>query len=164
MTTNGPSKHDPESEAEDLAGDSTASGEGEGFPAPEGNPSLVEQTADDAPHDDDADEEPEFSLSQLSEAYAQVIEEQTGQRPVIDTPIGSSEPTEAVEEQETQPDQHENDNAGCAITPETIVEAILFVGAPQGVKLTSRKIAAVLRDVSPKEVTQIVKQLNQRYQ
>ena len=40
----------------------------------------------------------------------------------------------------------------------------MFVGAPKGVKLNSRKIAAVLRDFSPKEVTKIVKELNAKYE
>ena len=57
-----------------------------------------------------------------------------------------------------------DDNAGCPISPESIVESILFVGAPRDVKLNSRKIAAALRDVSPKEVTKIVSELNRRYE
>ena len=44
------------------------------------------------------------------------------------------------------------------------MESILFVGAPRDVKQTSRKIAALLRDVSPKEVTKIVGSLNRRYE
>ncbi len=66
----------------------------------------------------------------------------------------------SAESTEIEPD----DDAACPISPESIIEAILFVGAPNDVKLTSRKIAAVLRDVSPKEVTKIAKQLNARYE
>jgi len=57
-----------------------------------------------------------------------------------------------------------NDNAASPLSPKTIVESILFVGAPQGSKLTTRQIAGILRDVSPKEVSQIIKQLNQDYE
>ena len=46
----------------------------------------------------------------------------------------------------------------------SILESILFVGGPKEVKLTSRKIAALMRDVSPKEITKLVKQLNQSYE
>ena len=48
--------------------------------------------------------------------------------------------------------------------PESIVESILLVGSPKDVKLTGKKIASVLRDVSPKEVAQIIKQLNEGYE
>jgi segregation and condensation protein B len=57
-----------------------------------------------------------------------------------------------------------DDDAPCPLTPESIVEAMLFVGSPVDVKLTAKKIAGVLRDVSPKEVSTIVKELNARYE
>jgi len=57
-----------------------------------------------------------------------------------------------------------DDDAHCALTPESIIEAILFIGSPVDVKLTPKKIAGLLRDVSPKEVGSIVKKLNARYQ
>ena len=61
-------------------------------------------------------------------------------------------------------DDEVNDDAVCPVSPESIVEAILFVGSPRDVKLTSRKIASVLRDVSPKDVAKIAKELNSRYE
>jgi segregation and condensation protein B len=111
--------------------------------------------------EDGFDDEPEFSLNQLSEAYAEVIEAQTGVRPKVVVP---------GEEQSEQDSSGEpiaaetDDDAACPISPESIIEAILFVGAPRDVKLTSRKIASILRDVSPKEVTQIVRRLNRKYE
>jgi segregation and condensation protein B len=111
--------------------------------------------------DDDFDDEPEFSLTQLSEAYAEVIEAQTGKRPTVDVP---AEADNAAESDETESNQENDDNSGCQISPESIIESILFVGAPRDVKLNSRKIAAVLRDVSPKEVTKIVRELNAKYE
>ena len=104
----------------------------------------------------------EFSLNQLSEAYAEVIEAQTGVKHTVGVPnqsdAGEGELGQAVV------DDSVDDNAGCPISPESIVESILFVGAPRDVKLNSRKIAAALRDVSPKEVTKIVSELNRRYE
>jgi len=104
----------------------------------------------------------EFSLNQLSEAYAEVIEAQTGVKHTVGVPnqsdAGERELGQAVV------DDSVDDNAGCPISPESIVESILFVGAPRDVKLNSRKIAAALRDVSPKEVTKIVSELNRRYE
>ena len=57
-----------------------------------------------------------------------------------------------------------DDNACCPISPESIIESILFVGTPKDVKLNSRKVAAVLRDVSPNEVTKTVRELNAKYE
>ena len=104
----------------------------------------------------------EFSLNQLSKAYAEVIEAQTGVKHTVGLPDQSE--TSDSELQDAVADDSLDDNAGCPISPESIVESILFVGAPRDVKLNSRKIAAVLRDVSPKEVTKIVSELNRRYE
>jgi len=104
----------------------------------------------------------EFSLNQLSEAYAEVIEAQTGIKHTVGLP--DQDEAAAGDLEEAVADDDVDDNAGCPISPESIVEAMLFVGAPRGVKLNSRKIAAVLRDVSPKEVTKIVGELNRRYE
>ena len=109
----------------------------------------------------DIDDEPEFSLNQLSEAYAEVIEAQTGVRPTVGV---REEPGQPADESDASENDERNDDASCPISPESIIESILFVGAPRDVKLNSRKIASILRDVSPKEVTQIVRSLNQKYE
>ncbi len=106
-------------------------------------------------------DEPEFSLTQLSEAYAQVIEEQTGRRHIVDSL--DSDQAAADDEAESQLSDSDSETI-CPISPESIVEAILFVGAPQGEKLTSRNVAEVMRDVSAADVTSIVKTLQKRYQ
>ena len=124
---------------------------------------------------DPSDEE--FSLDQLSQAYAQVLKE----RGTSDVDPSESEESSESDTEPAEPEVQAKkkskrvtkktlneidaaDNAGCAIPPESIVESILFVGSPKDVKLTSRKIAALLRDVSPKEVTAIVKKLNATYE
>lgn len=114
-------------------------------------------------HDEEVEEE--FSIDQLSEAYAKVLKEQNGE------PESPEEGTTAEEEQETTEEPIEVaeesdvlDDAPCPVSPESILEAILFVGAPQGEKLTARKIAALMRDVSPKEIKQLSKVLNKRYE
>ena len=122
----------------------------------------------DAEFDDEGDDEEEFSLDQLSQAYADALKTRGDSPEEIQEPDHSSitEPSRAdstaFEEVEVAPEI--DDNAGCPISPESIIESILFVGAPKGVTLNSRKIAAVLRDVSPKEVTQTVRALNAKYE
>lgn len=118
------------------------------------------QSSQDEDHDPD-DLEEEFSLDQLSQAYAEVLRNRDGgEAEALPTDVVASE----MEDQPEAEDQTANDDSACPISPETIVESILFVGCPKDVKLTSKKIASVLRDVSPKEVTKIVKDLNQRYE
>jgi segregation and condensation protein B len=48
-------------------------------------------------------------------------------------------------------------------TPESIVEAALFVGHPDNQPLTAVRIASLMRDVSPEEVEQIIADLNESY-
>ena len=122
-----------------------------------------------SPQDDDQDPddlEEEFSLDQLSQAYAEVLRSRDGggddEEPEVAT--AKDVAADAEEDSSNNEDRTGNDNSACPISPESIVESILFVGCPKDVKLTSKKIAAVLRDVSPKEVTKIVKELNQRYE
>ena len=114
------------------------------------------------------EEEEEFSLAQLSQAYAEALKTRGDAPKEVDEPDQTSmpEPNQphdpALEGADQAPEI--DDDACCPISPESIIESILFVGAPKGATLNSRKIAAVLRDVSPKEVTQTVRALNSKYE
>lgn len=127
--------------------------------------------------ENDAGLDDEFSLDQLSEAYAKVIRQQNDVDGTdLDPDPASVARGELVAEkvargdelddyfEDDADDSEEDDNAACPITPESIVESILFVGAPRGEQLTSRQIASLLRDVSPKEVAKIAKSLNEKYE
>ncbi len=150
-----------------------------------GEQDLLEADAEEFDDEFETEDE-EFSLDQLTEAYAKVIQGKADDalnavaNPAADPTPGrragqpnaaelsgapaTSKADSSDPEEQPKRDQDAEDNAPCPVSPESIVEAILFVGAPKDVKLTTRKIAAVLRDVSPKEVSKIVKQLNQRYE
>ena len=172
-------KQPKKTNSESPESDSLEPGEQESVtePAPDedldglGQPSVrVDSIQDSESIEDDDFEEEEFSLDQLSQAYAEVLKQN---QPDVDlaemspeNEAAQSDPddNEAVGESEGQGDHEQDDNAACPISPESIIEAILFVGAPKDVKLTSRKIAAVLRDVSPKEVTKTVRELNAKYE
>ena len=152
---------------------------------------LPDMPSMDEPHcEDESHEGEELSLDQLSQAYAEVLRSRNAQAHEASVADDREEPEPgatsqeaprldsrqealidmAVARRESPPvdrdpaEEDERDNAPCPIRPDTLLEAILFVGAPPDVKLTSRKIAAVMRDVSPREIKQLVKQLNQRYE
>lgn len=56
-----------------------------------------------------------------------------------------------------------NDDEGCEITPQSILEAILFVGHPQSEPLSSQQIAGLMRGVTADEVDDLVRELNEAY-
>jgi segregation and condensation protein B len=117
--------------------------------------------------DDEGEDEEEFSLDQLSQAYAEALKTRGGPSEEVQEPdqILKTEPDQTISSLLEEKEVPEiDDDACCSISPESIIESILFVGAPKGVTLNSRKIAAVLRDVSPKEVTQTVRALNTKYE
>ena len=51
----------------------------------------------------------------------------------------------------------------CQLTPSTILEAMLFVGAPGNVPLTSQQVARLMRGVRPTEIDAMIRQLNATY-
>lgn len=150
---------------------------------PESELSQIDPIASEEPFDD----EEEFSLNQLSQAYAKVLKGADSSAKINSESAGTGEADEttrrtddpaasstastrsrnhATAQSSSAPltEQDAKDNAGCPVTPASIVEAMLFVGAPAEVKLTSKKIASYLRDVTPKEIKSIVDQLNGRYE
>ncbi len=91
----------------------------------------------------------EMSLDELGRAYAKAV----GLIP--DAPPDDAKSVD---------DLAETDDS-CEVSPKSILEAILFVGAPPDVEaLTTRQIASWIRDVSPREIAQLVKELNGQYQ
>ncbi len=93
-----------------------------------------------------------FSLERLSSAFARLMgATSAGSRAAV-KPQVFVDPDGAIESDESLP-----------ITPQMIVEGMLFVGGAEGRPLTSREIASHIRDVQPAEVDALVVQLNERY-
>lgn len=124
---------------------------------------------DERPPDEPKSTEPELdplgsaiddqgiSLEELSRTYAQLIGK--GEDP-YESPQETDAPV--AEEIEESPGDADRDDA-CPLCPRTILEAILFVGHPSNEPITSSQIAALMRGVPPREIDQLVKELNGEY-
>lgn len=98
-----------------------------------------------------------LSLEDLSEAYAQLID-------AGDDPYQKVAPPEDADdaagdaEDETIEQEDETD-----ISPRSILEAMLFVGDATGESLPAKYIASLMRGVSPREIDDLVAELNAIY-
>ncbi|HMO14000.1 MAG TPA: SMC-Scp complex subunit ScpB [Pirellulaceae bacterium] len=97
----------------------------------------------------------EFSLDDLGRAYAAAV----GLAPKDGL-------AESAESQIETPDPVEMaalDDAPCPLSPKSILEAILFMGSPNDIPLTTKKLASLMRDVSIKELNALIDELNAAY-
>ncbi len=111
---------------------------------------MNESPESDRPPDepDSADCGMEMSLKELGRTYARAV---------------GLIPDTAEEDPET-PDEPVNDQSVCPISPKSILEAMLFVGsADDDDPLTTPQIASWIRDVSPREISQLARELDQQY-
>jgi segregation and condensation protein B len=93
----------------------------------------------------------EVSLERLSAAFAEVLGRQrtaAGARAA-----GAEPPPEPAAENATADD----------VSPRSILEAMLFVGQPDGQPLQAEHAAAVMRGVTPDEIHALVRELNEAY-
>lgn len=119
-------------------------------------------------------DEIEFSLEQLSQAYAKVIRGQanSGNGSEAEPPSPTESPAETDDEDAELANSEvldpvelddRRDDAPCRITETSVLESILFVGAPPELPLTAKRLASMMRDISPKEIPGLVQQLNELY-
>jgi segregation and condensation protein B len=115
-------------------------------------PDDIPESGAEIPDLEESSDELEMSLSDLGRAYARAI--------------GLVDDDPPVGEENAEPDSAaSNDLHVCPVSPRTILEALLFVGVPESAKpLTVRQVASLMRDVSPSEVTQLVRELNAQYE
>lgn len=106
--------------------------------------------------DDEDDDLPEISLDDLGAAYARAAAEHDGEAfaPIEQTEPAIDQTVELVGELNEPND---------LVTPESIIEAALFVGHPNNKSFSDQLLASLMRDVSPDEVRQIIDGLNESY-
>jgi segregation and condensation protein B len=104
-----------------------------------------------------------LSLDELSQAYAAILARGADPYPDAATSQPSEEPKADAATEASPPDGPASDDATFAVTPRSILEAILFVGHPTGEPLTSERIASLMRGVRPAEIDDLVRELNAEY-
>jgi segregation and condensation protein B len=107
-----------------------------------------------------------LSLEDLGQAYAALLnrggvpyeERQEHEiQPAADLPAE----IEAALESEPLPPVSD---AACELSPQSILEAMLFVGHPQNEPLTARQVSSLMRGVLPEEIDELVRELNDQYE
>lgn len=126
------------------------------------NKQRESNSADPAPESDlpEAARQPDavLSLEGLSKAFAEMLE--TGDDSSIEAEDKAAADSDATDPSAPSGDQDD----GCPITPRSILEAVLFVGSSDHKPLPSEDLARLMRDVSPAEINQLVRELNQQYE
>ena len=105
----------------------------------------------------EADVDEEISLDALTAAYAGLV----GGGEVA----SSNDTAPGTDTRRPPSEQNESDEpkAGDHVSPLGILEAVLFVGNAENVPLTAKRIAALMRGVSPWEIDELVIELNDQY-
>ncbi len=110
------------------------------------------------PEDDGNAKSGDVSLDQLSAAFAQMMEQ----------PSGEPAPREKIEQAAGEAEDEEDEIVSQPLTPDvspvSILEAMLFVGNTNNHPLTAEQAAACMRGVEPAEVHQLVAELNSQYE
>ena len=105
-----------------------------------------------------------LSLDELSEAFAQVLSDGSDPYEAASPPDDTAgTPVVPGPGQETESVDGPPTNDGCAVSPKSILEAMLFVGHPDGQPLTAAQVSALMRGVRPQEIDEFVKELNEAY-
>ena len=104
-----------------------------------------------------------LSIDRLAQAFAAMMG-------TADPHAAPATAANAVARVDTSPDlddeafTNSDDTAACRVSPVSILEALLFVGLPGGVPLTSRKVASLMRGVRPQEIDDLAQELRCRYE
>jgi segregation and condensation protein B len=103
-----------------------------------------------------------LSLDKLKGAFAAMLG--SGDDPYSVPADPNDDPLRAaIVVEENAGDERSAAEVGCEINPRTILEAMLFVGLPDGRPLPARQVAALMRGVRPAEIDELVRDLNDEY-
>ena len=111
-----------------------------------------------------------LSLEELGQAYAALMTQGTDpyEAAAPAAEVAEATATETSGKPATDDEPLEviagDDERSAEVTPQTILEAMLFVGHPLGEPLTSQQIAGLMRGVRSAEIDELVQELNAGYE
>ncbi len=70
----------------------------------------------------------------------------------------TDEPSQALQDEAAQPE-----DSRCRLSPQSILEAMLFTGGPGGGPLTAVRASEPMRGVKPEDIPELIHQLNEKY-
>ena len=124
-----------------------------------------------------------ISLHELTEAFAQAMGQREPAQPPDAEPSAAAPdapppdappppsagqsaeaPLERAPQDLVEPGAEGADDDACPLSPQTILEAILFVGNRDNQPLTARQAAELMRGVAADEIADLVAALNRRYE
>ncbi len=135
----------------------------------------IRQTIDDSPRGDSTSErhlsenEPDFadddglSLEELSQSYKAVLHGSTASPTSGEAEQGTGELHDEEWDEQIPSAETAKLAEVCPPTPRSILEAILFVGRPDGAPVTATEIAGLMRGVKQAEISGLVDELNEIY-
>ncbi len=123
---------------------------------------MAKNTNSESGDDADLDASEDHSLEMLGRVYSEAVTRRATEAGEASPPglAGDPLPSKADVLADSAIDPFSDD--ACPVNPRTILEAMFFVGV-QGSGLTARKAASLIRGVSPKEIEQLVDELNLSY-
>lgn len=121
-------------------------------------------TSSQEPEESDAEDPSVISLEELSQSFAQLIGGE--KRDSNSADISNSSDSSNARQNAPSPDEDEvySLEDTCPTSPQTILEAMMFVGHPGNEPLTNRQVASLIRGVSPTEVDANIQELNELYE
>ncbi|MFZ4732470.1 MAG: SMC-Scp complex subunit ScpB [Pirellulales bacterium] len=100
-----------------------------------------------------------LSIDRLAQAFAAMMGTADPWSPAAAPEVVHEDPTPSLDDEGFAP----SGEGGCRVDPATILEALLFVGLPDGTPLTGRRVAGLMRGVRPQEIDDLAGELSRRY-
>ncbi len=114
----------------------------------------------DEPWSDDAEE---LSLDDLGAAYARAAAKHDPEAFAPSEEDDEAANESSADELEAAFEEVVDAEEDELVTPEAIIEGALFIGHPENKLITEQRLAALMREVTPEEVVELIEKLNQSY-
>lgn len=112
---------------------------------------------------DKAAEPESITAQQLSDAFAEMLKDDTEPTEDAERPTSSDDDGAEASDAEDSSGAADDDD-DCPVTPKTVFEALLFVGSPANEPLSRQQAVSIIHGTSLEEIDELVQQLNADYE